>query len=207
MKAAKAVPRRPWLLLLPPVLMAVWVNVHGGFPIGLLLVGCYVLAALIETFWNRSPNGPRLTSWIACLTASVAATLANPYGWHVYEYVGLTSNAASGRHIDEWLPPSLDLLTGKVWVLSLLLLVVLFGMARRRYGSPMPGGSILITSAPKSDMTVAAAGPAIKLAQSMTLSPSKMRSVTSVSLFKPRDDRCRRRARYARRSRPRNVCR
>src|SRR5579863_9711844 len=43
----------------------------------------------------------------------------------------------------------------------------------------MPGGSILMTSAPKSLITVAAAGPAIKLAQSMTLSPSKMRSAMS----------------------------
>jgi hypothetical protein len=67
-----------------------------------------------------------------CLIGSAAATLANPYGWHVYEYVGLTSNAASGRRIDEWLPPSLDLLTGKVWVLSLLLLLVLFALSRRR---------------------------------------------------------------------------
>src|SRR5215471_9565211 len=50
------------------------------------------------------------------------------------------------------------------------------GVARRRYGSPAPGGSILITSAPKSDITVAAAGPAIKLAQSITFSPSKTRS-------------------------------
>src|SRR6516165_1295770 len=49
------------------------------------------------------------------------------------------------------------------------------GVARRRYGSPAPGGSILITSAPKSDITVAAAGPAIKLAQSITFSPSKTR--------------------------------
>src|SRR6516162_7608447 len=40
----------------------------------------------------------------------------------------------------------------------------------------MPGGSILITSAPKSDMTVAAAGPAMKLAQSITFKPSKTRS-------------------------------
>src|SRR5437764_5810759 len=47
----------------------------------------------------------------------------------------------------------------------------------------MPGGSILITSAPKSDITVAAAGPAMKLAQSMTFSPSKMRSVTGQPLF------------------------
>src|SRR5215469_11008548 len=40
----------------------------------------------------------------------------------------------------------------------------------------MPGGSILITSAPKSDITVAAAGPAMKLAQSITFRPSKTRS-------------------------------
>src|ERR1700761_8341739 len=38
----------------------------------------------------------------------------------------------------------------------------------------MPGGSILITSAPKSDNTVAAAGAAMKLAQSRTFKPSKM---------------------------------
>src|SRR5471032_110519 len=35
----------------------------------------------------------------------------------------------------------------------------------------MPGGSTLITSAPKSDRMVVAAGPAIKLARSTTLSP------------------------------------
>src|SRR5215469_14837877 len=43
----------------------------------------------------------------------------------------------------------------------------------------MPGGSILTTSAPKSDITVAAAGPAIKLAQSITFKPSKTRSPIS----------------------------
>src|SRR5579871_1569390 len=35
----------------------------------------------------------------------------------------------------------------------------------------MPGGSILITRAPKSDMMVPAAGPAMKLAQSITKRP------------------------------------
>jgi hypothetical protein len=67
-----------------------------------------------------------------CLAASIAATLVNPYSWRVYEYVGLTSNAASGRHIDEWLPPSLDMLTGKVWVLSLLVLLSLLAVSPRR---------------------------------------------------------------------------
>src|ERR1700761_2027130 len=42
-----------------------------------------------------------------------------------------------------------------------------------RHGSPVPGGSILITSAPKSDRMGAAQGPAIQLAQSMTFRPVK----------------------------------
>src|SRR5580693_8909086 len=49
-----------------------------------------------------------------------------------------------------------------------------------RHGSPTPGGSILITSAPKSDMIVAAAGPAIQLAQSITFRPVNRLSVTTV---------------------------
>src|SRR5262249_49522865 len=39
---------------------------------------------------------------------------------------------------------------------------------KARHGSPTPGGSILTTSAPKSERMVAAAGPAIQLAQSIT---------------------------------------
>ena len=46
------------------------------------------------------------------------------------------------------------------------------GTKSSRYGSPS-GGSILITSAPKSDRMVAAAGAAMKLAQSMTRRPVK----------------------------------
>src|SRR3954470_23336418 len=46
--------------------------------------------------------------------------------------------------------------------------------------SPRPGGSILITSAPKSESIVAAAGPAMKLAVSRTFSPAKTESVAIV---------------------------
>src|SRR4029453_6451404 len=49
-----------------------------------------------------------------------------------------------------------------------------------RQGSPAPGGSILITSAPKSDKIVAAAGPGIQLAQAMTCRPAKRLSVMVV---------------------------
>jgi hypothetical protein len=60
------------------------------------------------------------------------ATFLNPYGWKVYQYVGTTSATATGRRIDEWLPPSLDLLIGKMWVVSLLLTLVAFALPKRR---------------------------------------------------------------------------
>jgi hypothetical protein len=62
----------------------------------------------------------------------VLATLVNPYGWRVYQYVRTTSATASARRIDEWVPPGVELLVGKMWVLSVLLLLVLFALPRRR---------------------------------------------------------------------------
>ena len=130
--------RRRWLLFFPPIVMAIWVNVHGGFPIGLVLIGCYVVAAFLERFWPReiSSTSPerqrRVFPWLICFLLCLLSTLANPYGWRVYEYVRLTSSRASGRPIDEWLPPSLDLLTGKIWAISLVLLLMGLAFSRRR---------------------------------------------------------------------------
>jgi hypothetical protein len=67
-----------------------------------------------------------------CLAASTLATLVSPYGWKIYAYVGTTSATAAGRGIDEWLPPTLDLFLGKMWVASLLLVLVAFALPRRR---------------------------------------------------------------------------
>jgi hypothetical protein len=126
--------RRRWLIV-PPVLMALWVNVHGGFPVGLVLVGSYLLAAVLEAAlqagWRLTCDG-RVWTIGACLIASIAATLVNPYGWRVYQYVALTSGVATARHIDEWLPPGLDLLIGKVLAVSVAMLLVLFALPGRR---------------------------------------------------------------------------
>jgi hypothetical protein len=127
--------RRPWLLVVPPLLLGLWVNVHGGFPVGLALVGCYLLAAFVEGAWQQQWDVLRNRKvWLlgACLGACVLATLANPYGWRVYQYVGLTSGRAAARKIDEWLPPGLDVLTGKLWAVSILGVLVLFALPGRR---------------------------------------------------------------------------
>jgi hypothetical protein len=127
--------RRRWLLLLAPCIMALWVNLHGGFPVGLVLIGAYVLAAVVEGWWHAGREVVRdrgVWGLGLALAGSVLATLANPYSWRVYQYVGLTSATAAARRIDEWVPPSLDQLTGKALVVSVLLLLVLLALPGRR---------------------------------------------------------------------------
>src|SRR6516165_3427188 len=54
-----------------------------------------------------------------------------------------------------------------------------FGTMRK--ASPAPGGSILMTSAPKSARSVAAVGAVMKLPQSITFKPSKILPIACVS--------------------------
>jgi hypothetical protein len=127
--------KRRRLLALAPLILALWTNLHGGFPVGLLLVGCYLAAAAWEagrTHGRSLWRDPRLRQVALCLASCALATLLNPYGWRVYDYVAHTSGVAAARRIDEWVPPGLNLLVSKVWVVSVLGLIVLFALPGRR---------------------------------------------------------------------------
>src|SRR5439155_12678158 len=40
--------RRPWLLALPPMILCLWSNAHPAFLAGLLLIGAFLLAAVVS---------------------------------------------------------------------------------------------------------------------------------------------------------------
>jgi hypothetical protein len=127
--------RRPWLLLLAPGVLALWANLHGAFPAGIVLIGCFALDAA----WRGWKEGRLLRSpptWSLgfCALASLAATLINPYGWRIYQYVGVTSNLAAARRIDEWVPPTLDLWIGKAWLVSMIVMAGLFAASWFKLG-------------------------------------------------------------------------
>ena len=124
--------RKPRYLLWAPLLMAVWANVHGAFPIGLVLIGCFTFSACIDRV-RRLPLGTRAkpSVMIACLATCAAATLANPYGAKVYEYVLVTSSRASSRVIQEWLRPNVSTLSGAAWLASIVAMITLSIVGRR----------------------------------------------------------------------------
>jgi hypothetical protein len=103
--------RRPGAMWLAVPIMALWANVHGGFAIGLVLIGAFVLEAGIEFSFSD------LTSLVVLLGLAILATCLNPYGWTIYQYAATLTARAAGRGIEEWLPPTLASAAG--WVLLL----------------------------------------------------------------------------------------
>jgi hypothetical protein len=82
------------LLLLLPALTVLWVNLHGGFFVGIVLLITYAMGAAGEEL----AHGTRRSAWIRAqkyvLTAGACgvASLVNPYGYrlhvHVAQYLG-----------------------------------------------------------------------------------------------------------------------
>jgi len=134
--------RHLWLL---PLLMLVWVNVHGGFLVGLVLPAIYWFGALWQWFrlkGNRFDDvlqKIRLAHQLRALTLSgvltVAATFVNPYGFklhfHIYRYL---SNRFLMDHIDEFQSPNFHYVAQKCFAGLLLLALIAVVTKRRKIG-------------------------------------------------------------------------
>ena len=134
--------RRLALLSLMPLSMMLWVNLHGGFLLGFVLLAIYWCSALWE--WLRLKEdrfdevlqklrAGRLARALTIIGAlSVAATFVNPYGYHlhVHIYRYLTDRFLMD-HIDEFQSPNFHGVAQKCFaVLLLLALVGLAGKSR-----------------------------------------------------------------------------
>jgi hypothetical protein len=125
-------------LLWLPVLTLLWVNLHGGFLVGFVLLGGYFVSALFE--WLASPGVEdrgialrRARALGMVGAASLAVTLANPYGYklHVHIYRYLTDRFLMD-HIDEFLSPNFHGLAQRYFAGVVLLAIVGLGAARKR---------------------------------------------------------------------------
>ncbi len=120
------------IIWLAAPLFALWCNVHGGFLAGLIVIGCSLMGQVLsgprDDQWRR-----RLAGFAAVLAVAVAATLANPYGWHLHTHLGKLLFTSQVRDlIDEWRSPDFQLAESRPLEVLLLLTLVLLAIARRR---------------------------------------------------------------------------
>lgn len=81
-----------------PAIMLLWANLHGGFLLGLFIIGIFFGAALLR----RDRMNAAIYGFVG--VACFIATFVNPLGWHIY--VGLTTVLGhfSQSYITEWRP-------------------------------------------------------------------------------------------------------
>ncbi len=75
-----------------PFLTVLWTNLHGGFFIGLILIGAYAGGELIGALVApKSDAGARTAAtavpYLITLAACFAATFINPYTWHLHQHI------------------------------------------------------------------------------------------------------------------------
>lgn len=122
-----------WALWPFPPLLLLWVNLHGGFIIGLGLLGLTLAGETIAKL-RRRDHAP-LTPLLAVTLASSAATLLNPGGpaTLLYPLTYASGTNASSRYVLEWQSPNFHDRGMLVFAFSLALGLAL-GIAARPLG-------------------------------------------------------------------------
>jgi hypothetical protein len=126
---------RLWIL---PILMALWVNLHGAFVMGLGIVALYAACEacrhLLDPKRTDALSFAELRKLLVVFALCCLTTLLNPEGYGIFEYVRtVLLDAGSQQLVAEWQPPRLnDLLGFLLFYCPFLLAVFTFIYARRK---------------------------------------------------------------------------
>lgn len=95
-KKSKAKPQYLYFL---PLLFVIWANSHGGFILGLLTYGAWVVEKFIRREWSLGKYSAII------FVVSLITPLINPYGLGVYQEALHHAQYPLGKMIAEWVPP------------------------------------------------------------------------------------------------------
>lgn len=106
-----------------PLIMIIWVNTHGSFVIGLVMLGAYGLEAILQKNYVRF-RGLFIVG-LACLLA----LCINPYGIFVYKVLQNVFCSDMQLYISEWKPFRFDVqYPVTIWLVMLFVLVITVGV-------------------------------------------------------------------------------
>lgn len=139
MAEAKEQTRCPtWIWFAIPALFMVWVNMHGSFAVGLVILACHASGRAIEVAWqSRSVvavlRDPWVRTWTLLTEIAVLATLVNPYGVDMLIETATFGRNPNLRDILEWYPLRLMDLEGIHFLISMIILVVVARHSRLHF--------------------------------------------------------------------------
>jgi len=122
-----------WLL---PVLFALWINLHGSWVFGIVVLALTITSGLVEGEWGlvvaHRWTSTELKTLALVFASSVAALFVNPFGFKLVLYP-FVSQLKFIRYIQEWLPVDFSKGSGKLALISVLALLVAALFSRRRW--------------------------------------------------------------------------
>ncbi len=134
---------RKWLWIVLPLVMLAWVNMHGGFIIGFLIWGIYLVELLIQRLltawserrrlWEALHSEDISTLLIAGLVMGLVAML-NPLGYRIYLYPLRTVSIQKLQvYIQEWQSPDFHSLSMQPFIWLCILLFIVSAFSGRRW--------------------------------------------------------------------------
>jgi hypothetical protein len=117
--------------------MLLWVNLHGGFLLGFVLLGAYLVGGGIQYFTcpeQREAIGRWLQRLWLVGVLSLLASFVNPYGYklhlHIYRYL---SDRFLMNHVNEFLSPDFHGAAQQCFAVILLVTIAALASARRKH--------------------------------------------------------------------------
>ena len=126
------------LWLLPP-LFALWINLHGSWVFGIIVVALTVASGLVEGEWGlvvaRRWTAAELKKLLLAFAASLAALFVNPFGYKLvmYPFELLSRQQSVTQFIEEWQPVNFSNPNGKLALILIMALLAAGLFSRRRW--------------------------------------------------------------------------
>lgn len=126
------------LWLLPP-LFALWINLHGSWVFGMVVLATTIVAGLVEGKWGivvgRRWTPAELKTNVAVFVCSVAALFLNPVGYKVlfYPFDLLFRQSIAMQSVEEWQSVNFAKGSGKLALVTVLGLLIAALFSRRRW--------------------------------------------------------------------------
>ncbi|MEA1946984.1 MAG: hypothetical protein U9N83_06730 [Thermodesulfobacteriota bacterium] len=125
-----------YLYFFPPI-MLIWVNLHGGFLAGFILIGIYLFGNTVKLITSQDikrDNYKKKVRLLGLITiACLFVCLINPYGYRILLFpFNLVSNKFIMDHIREFMTPNFHLLSVKPFEITILLVFIVLVFSKKR---------------------------------------------------------------------------